>query len=251
MRFIIKISTFALLFSFLFQYSSSTNSDDNNDTQYIDDSNLSDSLKNQYRNDAARLAILQMHQDPILKTEIIVPDSLITKYYGALIAVYNSNIEKAKKVKNIHDFRSSVIKEFLLVIDTSASWMENWKNGNIITGINQLDELIATYNIEINSVNTFSEIHMALILIKTEDYVNYTMFPNLFHGIDKIKSAEHHGMIGGGGYISTSINNGSIILTYSIGWGDCLSGCISKHYWEFSVKRNKVKFIREYGDLLL
>ena len=248
MRFIFKLSSLAILFSFLFQFSSSANSDDNKDFQNIDDSNLSASLKKQYLDDAARLAIMQMNQDSTLKTEIFVPDSILLKYYGALIAVYNSNIKDTQIVNNIHDYRSSVIKEFSLGIDSSASWVENLKNGNKITGINELDDLIATYNIEINHVNIFSDKYY--VSIQTEDYVNDAIFPNLFHGIDKIRNAERNGMGGDGGRISASTNNESIILTYSTGWGDCRAGCASRHYWEFSVKRNEARLIKEYGDSL-
>jgi len=265
-RFIIIFISLGILFSFFFpfQLSSSTNSDD---------SNLSDSLKKQYLDDAARLAIIQMNQDSILKTEIFVPDSLLYKYYEALIAVYNSDIKNTEIVKTIHEACSSEIKEFSLTIDSSASWVEDWRNGNKITGINKLDDLITTYNIKLHDNQIFFDYYESLkkrlddlkathntdinnivdsyqLVIKTEDYVNYEIFPTLFHGIDKIRNVEPCRMIGDGDRISGSINNGSIILTYRTGWGDCPAGCLNRHYWKFSVNQNEVRLIREYGASL-
>jgi hypothetical protein len=34
-----------------------------------------------------------------------------------------------------------------------------------------------------------------------------------------------------------------------VGWGDCLSGCNDRHYWQFSVFNCTSEFERSYGDL--
>lgn len=49
--------------------------------------------------------------------------------------------------------------------------------------------------------------------------------------------------------ISKNNTSMSTTVTYSIGYGDCLAGCIYKRFWEFEVDKNFVAtFIKAYGD---
>ena len=257
MRLIILNGIFSLLIYTLFQCESSTNpienrsdyniSDYNISDYNIDDSNLSDSLKNLYKADAAYLAMEEMNRDSVLKKEAVIPESLLLKYYHALIAVYNSNMEKAKKVKSIHDFRTETLREFIIGVDGSAAWFENWKNGNLYTGIGKFDNLVDSFNIEIKEVY---DLHDRFAVVLTEEHVNLNAFPTLFNGITGIRHVEPNWITGDGSEISAQDSSGTLVLTYSIGWGDCPAGCINRHYWLFEITESAVTFLKETGDAL-
>lgn len=248
MKYFTNICIFFLLQLYIFQCGSLTDSNVIDEFQYINDSNIDDSLKILFLNDAARMSIIQMNEDLTLQNEILIPDTILLKYYGALIAVYNSDEEHTSEVKDIHDYRSHGVKRFLWSIDLSAPWMENWKNDNMFTGIEKLDNIITTYDIEILEIYTHSSGY--LVSYTTGEYVNNKKFPSLFNNIEYIIHSEINLVIGDGDWITASEIGFFIILTYSVGRGDCPSGCDYRHYWEFLVNKNKVIFNKEYGDTL-
>ncbi|MBK9593342.1 MAG: T9SS type A sorting domain-containing protein [Crocinitomicaceae bacterium] len=54
-----------------------------------------------------------------------------------------------------------------------------------------------------------------------------------------------------GNDITCIINSDHIELTYSHGWGDCMSGCIDKRFWVFKVYYDcSVEFVGSYGDVI-
>ncbi len=212
-----------------------------------DDSNLSDSLKNLYYKDAAKLAVTEMNQDSILKSTILIPDSMLSKYYNALILIYNASIIKqVENVKMIHDYHAGCINQFYISFDTSSSWTGNWLNGIVETGINEIDDIFQFYEVKIYSIHLGD--HYNSVILETGKFVNNKVFPTLFTNIDSINQVGIQDLVGSGNILSSAKKEDVLILTYSIGWGDCPCGCIYRHYWEFAIRGNEVRFVREYGD---
>jgi len=218
------------------------------------DSSLSDSVKTLYIYDAVMLANFEMSKDSVLKYTVLVPDSLIMKYYNTLILVNNaSKIKHVDYVRGIHPYSSKRIKKFFIYInDTSSMWITNWQNGNLWhdgnlnTGIIEVDNIFKEYRFNITSMTRIFDFYS--IEIETEDYVNKNAFISLFSNIEEIS-------ISGKGFnqintIDALPVGNSIIITYSIGWGDCPAGCIYRHYWMFEIEKNLVILLKEYGDKL-
>jgi len=56
----------------------------------------------------------------------------------------------------------------------------------------------------------------------------------------------NNGFIGDGNNITLTRNADSAIITFSIGSGDCPSGCIYHRYWEFRVSNGTASLIKSY-----
>jgi len=66
-----------------------------------------------------------------------------------------------------------------------------------------------------------------------------------------IENARPDGVLGGSSSITlTSDPSGKNTYVMMKGWGDCMSGCINKHFWTFTTgpEENNVKLVEESGD---
>lgn len=227
----------------------SPNSSEGEDFSYINDSNLDDFQKEQYMEDACYLACNYMNQDSILKEQVVIPNDIFLTFYGGLIAVNNSEEENAKNVHYVHDYFAAFLKQITLYVDTTASWRQNWENKIIHTGVDQLDSLLSMYFSEIERTYSPPTRDYFWVTFRTKDYYNRKKLCSLIEKIDQNNYAVPDAPGGGdGSTISATLDNKSLYMIYSIGWGDCPAGCISRHFWEFKVSRNKVEFIKDYGD---
>ncbi len=52
-------------------------------------------------------------------------------------------------------------------------------------------------------------------------------------------------IIGGSSQVTVGVDN---TYTFYKGSGDCMAGCINKHYWTFSVQEEKVTLVKETGN---
>ena len=67
--------------------------------------------------------------------------------------------------------------------------------------------------------------------------------------MDSINFAERKSHIGAGNQIIYQKDGNDRYYTFSLGWGDCPSGCVFNHYWQFQVTADcEVIFTGESGD---
>jgi hypothetical protein len=70
-----------------------------------------------------------------------------------------------------------------------------------------------------------------------------------FDPIEGVKYASAGSAIGDGNDIEGTLGDDFVELQYSVGSGDCPSGCINRHYWTFRVfEDGRVMFRGESGD---
>jgi hypothetical protein len=219
------------------------------DFSYIDDSNLSDDKKRQYEEDAAYLSEYHMEQSPLLSKEVFIPDEIFLSFYGGLVAVYNSDNEHTYPIKGVNHYDAIYQNEIGLGVDSTVSWKSNWAEGNIVTGVPEIDSLVAKYDLQLGRLYFWTRLDYFTAVLESREYLNRAGLCSLFVEIKGIKHAyKNSAVVGDGDRISASLNNNTLFMTYSIGWGDCPAGCISRHFWEFNVHKNNVSFIRDYGD---
>lgn len=215
-----------------------------------DDSTISDSLKNLYQQDGVRLALRYLYSQGSSDTvSIEIPEQLTNLFYKALIYVYNSqdlNYPTSNdKVIQIHTFPEPNLSSLIVKVDTSQSWTKAWQNKNITTGNKQVDELLFPYNFQVSSFS------YSWAVLRTNMNLNIRAVCRELEKISGITYAEPNGFLGDGNNITANINQDKIVITYSYGWGDCPSGCIARHYWEYYVMPDgSVVLNREYGTTL-
>jgi hypothetical protein len=230
----------------------SKNHDDNTIMIKADDSNLSDSLKQSYKTDAARLALREIHNDSLLRLSLIeIPDSEIENYYNGIIHIHNQNNIPARDsvfdIYNLHTFLNPEMKSFIVAVDSNANWTQAWRIGNPMTGISQIDLLMTKYDIQVTGYYYWPYYHAAVL--QTNEHVNLLALCSLFSNIQGIYFSEPNGWGGDGNDVDAIKNDELINFKFSLGWGDCPSGCISHHYWDFNVYFNgTVEYLGSYGN---
>jgi len=212
-----------------------------------DDSNIPDSIKNLYKIDAATLALRDVANDPESKYKLVeIPTELIELYYRGLVHIYyamryppNNNID------GIHVFPNPSVFGIAVLIDTTYDWAKAWKRGERLTGNAQIDAIMEEYNLQLKSCR-----YDAASIFSPRP-INTFALANKFLGIPGVRVAESNGYIGDGSDIKAEIKDPYLLYIFTVGWGDCPSGCINRHYWDIAVEYNgNVIFQREYGDPL-
>ena len=212
-----------------------------------DDSAIPDSLKNLFLQDGARLALRYIYsQGSSDMASIEIPQQLTAVFYKGLVYIYNYQgltlSPTTGLISNIHTFPYPNLNSLVVKVDTTESWTIAWQNKNIITGNKQIDELLFPYTFQVSSFS------YSWAVLKTNMNLNLLPLAGKLEKIQGVTYAELNSYGGDGNNITATIDPDKIIFTYSYGWGDCPSGCISRHYWEYLVMPDgSVMLNREYG----
>ena len=204
--------------------------------------------------DASILALRDVHSDPSNKENLVIlPEETVESYYRGLVHIYNANSIAARdsviEIYEIHSFPYPETHALIVSVDSTKNWVSAWQNGQRLTGNQQIDFLMETYDLQLDRYYHWSWAHAAVLL--SEEAINIFALSKKFKPIDGIIYAESIGVCCDGDDIEGNIESNYISFEFSEGWGDCLAGCIHRHYWMFHVKFNgTVEFIGSYGDPL-
>ncbi len=110
-----------------------------------------------------------------------------------------------------------------------------------------MDTLILKYKLDL--IRIFHLLGGDIALLESTEPLNLLALSRLFEKIPGVRYATPEGWGGDGDDIEAITETTSIQLIFSVGWGDCPSGCIHRHFWQYRVNSNgKVQFLRSYGD---
>lgn len=219
------------------------------------DCETQDSANFWYGMGAARLSILELErQGSPYYDSIPFPDSLHEKKLRALIAVYNvAGIPEADTVAHIrpvHDLFTLTVYQFYVIADENLSWMQNLKNQQVPCGQPVLDSLLLLYNITAYDYDSLSVFGRNSVKFTVSSWLNIDALTKLLDKQPDIESYPYS-YFGDGPRIYDSVFVDHIELTYSHGWGDCLSGCTHRRFWKFKVYDDcSVQFVESYGSTL-
>ncbi|MFQ6617438.1 MAG: hypothetical protein ACE5QV_02010 [Fidelibacterota bacterium] len=215
------------------------------------ETNISDSIKTLYKEDAARLALRDVHaNDNTKKLLISIPPELIDLYYNGLIHIYNQTSLAARdsvvELYPIHTFPSPVTHEIIIAVDSTQNWVKEWESGKRFTGNMQVDQLMKKYNLQLKRYYRFPWSHTALLHAPAP--LNILALAEKFEQIAGVYYAEPNFPMGDGSDINSIIESSYVKYEYKFGYGDCPSGCINRHFWVFHVYYNgDVTFIESFG----
>ena len=147
----------------------------------------------------------------------------------------------------IHTRANHILRYFVVGIDTSYDWTKRWVDGFKFTGNNTIDSLLVKYNFEPHTTVAIN----GFVTIYSEKPLNIWYLLTLFEEISGVTYAEPSVCIGGGSTINAQMESSYIKYIFFMGWGDCRSGCLYGHFWEYTVSYGgEVRFISSYGDEL-
>lgn len=218
----------------------------------VDERLIPDSVLAAYRQDAAYLAVRTLHTDPVARiTQVELPDTLLDAYLQALLHVYLARSIKAREAVveryQIHAHASPAIHSLAVSPNPNATWAQAWWEGRSLTGNAAVDALMNAYNLTVENYHEFLN-GRRVAALRTSHALNIEALALRFEDLADIGYAEPNGIVGDGNNIAGNLLPDRLQLTYSVGFGDCPSGCIDRHYWTFEVTSDGlVTLVEETG----
>lgn len=244
-----------LLFLLLISYYCTRNSYEIERLKYSKDDliQLSDSTKKLYYSDAAFIEFNNIIQDSLKRYEHVeLKNENILSYYGDLLNIYNNsyNISNSffEHVTSIHTYSANTLYQIYVSVDKNKTWADQWKNGIINIGISKIDTLISNYNLNIIFIDEMTGGYFFKFISKVP--INYFALIDKFSKTGEFRYVEPEVLVGGGSYILLIDENKYKLYKFSLGWGDCPSGCIHYHHWIIKVDNQKISLFEEKGDPL-
>ena len=202
-----------------------------------DDSQVPATLRAEYREDAARLAL----RDLLYRGYggIGIPGEAIQPYYDALVLVHNATSLPARDsvvdTYRIHTFPSPTTRSLMLQLLSTEAWVQRLARRELPTGEPTVDDLLERYALSVGSIYTLSQGDVLATLGPVEP-LNIGALAPLFRGITGVRYSEANGTWGDGNDIRGALEGSRVLLDYSVGYGDCPSGCIDRRFYHFAVQ---------------
>ncbi len=236
------------------------NGDDTDDGDVaISDCNVKRVVENNYGDDATRLALRSQLASPA-KDDILVSSNLINRYLAALSAIHSSDFAARDSVFDVYEIHTTDFPEFnelTLQVDISKDWVQEWEDGNVLTGNSDVDGLVNFYGLKLNGFNSFDTdqgtFHLAELV--SNDPLNIAALADRFKAIDGVFGASTDSESDIGNEIVIVDNGTSLEVTFTVGYdeigepNDCDGDCDFARSWIFEVADNcEVRFINAIGD---
>lgn len=213
---------------------------------------VSDSLLDSYLEDASRLALREVaRKGELAKQPVEIPEDLTLSLYRALLLVHSAtDIAARDSVVNlyrIHTFPRPATRQLIVGLESSAEWAQAWREGKTETGNARIDALLRRYDLSLERFYDWSTDDAAVLQAAAP--LNIAALAAEFAPLAGVRYAEPNGYGGDGNDIGAERIAGAWRLAYSLGFGDCPAGCISRHFWTFEVSdAGNVTYLGSSGD---
>lgn len=199
--------------------------------------NFPDSSRNLYIDDASRLALREIFSIGSVDTgKVEIPDDLVNTIYNGLLQIYNSISSERDSIFNIyliHTFRNPSMHNVTISVDSTEDWVKSWRDGNRLTGNEMIDSIMNEYDLELEDYREAPWYDSATLF--SDLPVNTIALATLFEPVDGVIFFEANGYGGDGNDVTAADKDTHWEFRFFVKWGDCIAGCISEHYWKFSV----------------
>ncbi|MFK7808313.1 MAG: T9SS type A sorting domain-containing protein [Saprospiraceae bacterium] len=225
-----------------------------------------DSLNSYYHFDATKLAVRNLYNNASTDTSsVVVSEVYINEIMRALVAVHQAYDLPARDevvdFYNIHALEAPATNRFVLYADTSHLWVRSWMNNELITELEEVNELVDSFELFFprSSELIFDE-QLGQTLVKvhfqSEEHLNLQPLLDLFRNIDGVVFCEkeiYQGEIEKDIQYTANTTENYVDLIYRYGWENCESGCRNEHFWNFRIYMSdcSVEFLSDSGSPLL
>jgi type IX secretion system substrate protein len=198
-------------------------------------------LQYNYDADVKHLALQRIfNQNSNYKDSIDVANSYQDTIWQGLAAIFNltSVLERDSVFDKycIHqEVSNSVYHSIYVAVDTTYSWTQQWQNLNTTTGITSLDSLLSLYGFTITNFSTFGSNYATLTTVQNINVLPLCASIEAFSGV--VYSEPNPSGGDGNEIVYTQIGNDRF-YNFTVGYGDCYSGCTSNHIYKFKVDNN-------------
>ncbi len=188
-----------------------------------------------YREDAARLAVREFNTTTQTgEQDAVIPPNRIEYFYTQLTKIYwmCKDVDSIPDLSGIHTLKNPNLRQIMVVLEKDSPFKENWSKGITLTNNLYLNQLISKNKI---SIKNYRESTLGPTLtMETAGFVNTKELAFLVKNFESIRHAEAEGIVGDGNDITYgSDSKNAMAIKYSIGEGDCPSGCTKRKFWVF------------------
>lgn len=170
------------------------------------------------------------------RDSITVPQFVQEPIWEGLSAIFNlTAVPERDSVFDkycIHQQVSYVYHSIYVGVDTSYSWTHQWQNLNTTTGITSLDNLLSTYGFTVTYFSSFGGNYARLT---TNQNINVLPLCDSIETFNGVLYSEPDFYAGDGDEITYIVSGSDRLYYFTLGLGDCYSGCTEFHTYKFRV----------------
>ncbi len=206
-----------------------------------------------YREDAHRIALRELQSQKTVtgEMEAKIPQDRVDYYYDKLVKAYTlwMSSDSIEDLTHIHTFGNPDMRTIRLVVAPESPYLKTWSQSNEVTDNLYINQLVSKYGLEITEYKTATL--GPTVYMRSSGFINTPELCFILANFEGIKFAEPEGMVGDGNDIDvTSTAKTGRILRFSVGEGDCPSGCIHRKYWNFLLEDSgNVLYIGTDGEI--
>ena len=223
-----------------------------------DDSELSDSIKVLYLQDAATITIRAVIEDSSeLLYDVSLPLDYMINIYNGLIHIHNSRDPEDTLTYNYQHHSYFVeaveVQQIYIHVDSTVNWVKSMLKGEIETDNDSINSLVNEYFLSINSHFIAASSGKLYIILESTSYLNTYALSKKFDVIEGVISTLNIRYASSATLftVDTGLN---WEFNYRYGWGPCgLSGdivkCKYEHNWLVQVDQaGEVSLLESTGD---
>jgi hypothetical protein len=203
----------------------------------VDDLRVPETLRAAYQEDAARLALRELVARPGGFDEVTIPSDVVRNYYHALILVYNATALPARDsvvdVYGIHTFPQPATRSIYMIVAGDQEWAQRLVRDRVPTGDAVVDGLLRDYALSFERAYTMSTGEF-LVVLRSALALNMAALAPKFVAAPGVRASQPNGAWGDSDDIDATRGD-AILVDYSVGYGDCPSGCIGRRFYHFAV----------------
>lgn len=155
--------------------------------------------------------------------------------------------EQVPAVKDIHTLTEYDLHTVIAQVKPGAAFVSNWQKGTLTTGEAKLDSLLTDFNLtKVEALSGRGD--GATFLLTFADPLNIpSLIGRLTAASESWDTLSKNYTAGDGNLIGLLNKDASRVYTFSMGWGDCPAGCISRHTWEVTLNTDGSVAVKESG----
>ncbi len=192
-----------------------------------------------YKKDVAYLTYERLRELKLPDTnEIYMPYIYQDTIWRGISAIYNAesipghdSVFSLYCIHNYPVYQTPNCSYIEVLLDTTYNWTDNWFDGNIETGYDELDNFTSKYNFIVSGIAPQENI----ITLNSFAPINITPLLDSLLVFDGVLESKASGFFVEGNEIHYEIDGNFQYFDFALQWGDCLSGCSEGHIWKYKV----------------
>ena len=201
---------------------------------------LEDSLAQVVSLEAAHLSRADVYaQGGPWVDSIELPPELLNTYYEAICAVRNEHsaiTDSLFAVLHYSYHPSTSVDMVEIGVDKNEPWYLKLRDSSSPTGYAPLDSLISAYELTVTYIyEGNNSANLDYVFFRAGRYLNVEALSRAFEALDGVGSVSPSGGAGDGDRLEGAVFPNFTSLLFSIGSGDCPSGCTDRSFYEFRV----------------